>query len=64
MSRRVSLAALRNAAQVVREAGVWVTIEAPDGTLYRIAPDAHISPLGATERDTDECNKAFGVGSR
>lgn len=64
MTRRVSLAALRSAAQVVREAGVCVTIEAPDGTLYRIAPEAQTSPLGATERDADECDKAFGVGSK
>lgn len=60
MTRRVSLAALRDAALVVREAGVWVTIEGPDGTTYRIAPDAAPSPLGVSERDQAECGKAFG----
>ena len=61
MTRRVTLATLRNAARVAVEAGVWVTIEGPDGTLYKIGPDAQPSPLGASAREQDECDKLFGV---
>ena len=61
MTRRVTIAALRNAATVVREVGVWMTIEGPDGTTYRIAPDPSPSPLGTTEREADECDRLFGL---
>ncbi|NEX45221.1 hypothetical protein [Pseudotabrizicola algicola] len=60
MTRAVTLADLRRAAQVAREAGVAVTIEA-DGKTYRISPDPSPLPLGAAEREISECDKAFGL---
>lgn len=37
--RAASLADLRRAARLAAETGLAVTVEAPDGTVYRIAPD-------------------------
>ncbi len=66
MTRRVTLATLRNAAVVAREAGVWVTIEAPDGTLYRIAPEGHnqeaASPLDEWKRKREGLNERSAQG--
>lgn len=61
MTRRVTLSDLRRAALVAREAGVAVTIEGPDGTTYRISPDPAPLPLGASDREADECDRAFGL---
>jgi hypothetical protein len=58
-----SAAALTRAAKVVAETGVVICIEARDGTLYRLTPPGAPSPIGATEREADECDRAFGVGS-
>lgn len=61
MGQSVTLADLRRAAQVAREVGVAVAIEGADGKTFRIYPDATPSPLGATEREADECDKLFGL---
>lgn len=61
MTRAVTLSDLRRAAQVAREAGVAVTIEDGDGKTFRIHPDPSPLPLGAVEREADECDKAFGL---
>ena len=61
MTRTVTLSDLRRAALVARESGVAVAIEAPNGTTFRIFPDPSPSPLGATEREADECDRAFGL---
>ena len=61
MTRHVTLSDLRRAAQVAREAGVAVTIECADGKTFRIHPDPSPLPLGTVERETDECDKAFGL---
>jgi hypothetical protein len=60
MGRAVTIADRRRAAMVAREAGVAVTIEA-DGKTYRISPDPAPLPLGAAQREIDECDKAFGL---
>lgn len=63
MTRRaVRIADLRRAAKLAGETGLVVTVEARDGTLFRIAPPGATLPVGATEREADECDKAFGVG--
>jgi hypothetical protein len=64
MTRTVSPSRLREAAEVAVAAGVTITIEAPNGTLYRITPAAAPLPLGATEREQAACDQAFGVGTR
>lgn len=61
MTRAVTISDLRRAAQVAREAGVAVTIEGADGKTFRIFPEPSPSPLGAAERETDECDRAFGL---
>ena len=61
MGRRVRITDLRNAAAVAKETGTTICVEGPDGTLYRITPDVPASPLGTTEREIDECDKAFGL---
>jgi hypothetical protein len=59
--RAASLADLRRAARLAAETGLAVTVEAPDGTVYRIAPDAAPSPIGATEKEAAQCDKLFGL---
>lgn len=55
--------ALDTAAAVAVRHGVAVILEAPDGTVYRIAPDgaSSIPPLGREARECDEADKAFGL---
>lgn len=59
--RTARLADLRRAATIAREAGVTVTVEGPDGTVYRITPDDAPLPMGAGERECGEADKAFGL---
>lgn len=59
--RAPSEALLRRAARIAAQEGVTFTIEAADGTLVRISPDAAPSPMGVTERDAAACDKAFGL---
>lgn len=55
-------AALANAAAVAREVGVTICLEAPDGTVYRIAPDvAPLPPMGTGAKECSEADKAFGL---
>lgn len=60
MTPRVTPHQLRDAAQVAREEGVTIVIEA-GGRVYKIAPSVAQFPLTATERDKAECDAAFGV---
>jgi hypothetical protein len=56
---RITPNQLRDAAQVAREQGVTITIEAA-GRVYRIAPGAEAFPMTATEKERQECDAAFG----
>ena len=59
--RTASLTDLRRAARLAAETGLPVTVEGPDGTVYRIGAGAAPFPMGATEKEADECDKAFGL---
>lgn len=59
--RTASLTDLRRAAKLASETGMTVTVEGPDGTVYRIGGDVTPLPMGATEKETSECDKAFGL---
>lgn len=52
---------LERAAKIAVENGVTICLEAPDGTVARIVPGIAPSPIGATEREASECDKAFGL---
>lgn len=58
----IRIADLRRAAKLAGETGLAVTVEAANGTVFRIAPTGATMPVGASEREADECDKAFGVG--
>lgn len=60
-TKRFSISDLRNAAAVVKESGVVIDIETPNGTHYRIRPEVAETPLGTTQREIDDCDKAFGL---
>jgi hypothetical protein len=64
MTKRASFAKskLVSAAQVAMQQGVTITIEAPDGTVYRIAPESATMPIGRAEREAAACDRAFGIG--
>lgn len=62
MTTRPRLTDLKAAARIAREEGVLVAVER-GGTVFRIAPPGVSMPMGATEREKDECDRAFGVGS-
>lgn len=51
---------LTRAAKVANATGAVIVIEA-DGVIYRIAPAGDTLPLGRGERETAECDRAFGV---
>jgi hypothetical protein len=59
---RITKPVLANAADVAIAKGVTITIEGPDGTTYRIAPEPAKLPLGASERDRAACDQAFWAG--
>lgn len=56
-------AQLAAAADVVREKCVTIIIEAPNGAIYRIAPENATVPVGREEKDAAACDQAFGIGS-
>lgn len=60
MGKRVPIADLRRAAKLADETGLAITIEGPDGTVYRIGPAIAPFPMGASEKEASECDKAFG----
>ncbi len=61
MTARVTEAALAKAARVAASEGVCIEITT-NGKVYRIAPAGAVSPLEPSDREAEECDKAFGVG--
>lgn len=57
----IRMADLRRAARLAWETGQEVAIEDPQGRTWRIAPPGGTVPVGATARESAECDKAFGV---
>lgn len=60
MGKRIHIAELRRAAKLADETGLAITVEGPDGTVYRIGPAVAPFPMGASEKETSECDKVFG----
>lgn len=56
-------AQLSAAADVARDKGVIIIIDAPNGATYRIAPETATVPVGRAEKDAAACDQAFGIGS-
>lgn len=50
---------LKAYAEIAREEGVTITIEA-GGRVYRITPGGASLPMSASERDRAACDEAFG----
>ena len=59
-ARAVKLADLRRAAAIAGETGQVVAVEAPNGTVFRIAPPGVSLPIGS-EKEVAACDKAFGL---
>jgi hypothetical protein len=58
----IRMADLRRLARLAGETGQAVVVETPDGSLVRIAPPGANLPLGSSERESAECDRAFGMG--
>lgn len=58
---RITAALLREAAEVARETGTCIVIEA-GGKVVRIAPTTDAFPITASEKDQAACDEAFGTG--
>lgn len=50
---------LREAAAVASDEGVVIVVEV-GARVYRIAPSANAFPVTASEKDSAECDEAFG----